>query len=326
MVTWVSALLVFVAVVLVTIAGAILFEWLADRRRQRQVEGQLELLSRGPMEQVAPGAASLFRQEAAAQSQIMRVLAARVPHVRDLEHRLEQAALDWSPQSFLLLCVGLAFAAGLGALLFTGKVLVATVPAAFGAVLPWFYLRRRCNRRLGRFEEQFPEAIDLLGRAIRAGHPLSSGLKMVADESEDPVAGEFRRVFEEQRFGLPFDDSVTALADRVPLADVRIFVTALLIQREVGGNLAEILDNLSTIIRQRFILRRDVQTLTAEGRLSGYVLTGLPIGIGLWVLLANPSYIMILFEHPIGIPMVAGAAVMQIIGYLWMRRITNIEF
>jgi tight adherence protein B len=128
------------------------------------------------------------------------------------------------------------------------------------------------------------------------------------------------------RFGLPIGDSLTSLADRVPLVDVRIFVTALMIQREVGGNLAEILDNLADIIRQRFTLMRQVRVLTAEGRMSMYVLGLLPFAVGLFVLYSNPAYVVILFTHPIGHAMLGGAAVMQVIGWLWMRRITDIEF
>ena len=129
---------------------------------------------------------------------------------------------------------------------------------------------------MGQFEEMLPEAIDLLGRAIRAGHPLSAGLKMVADETTEPIASEFRRTFEEQRFGLPFEDALLAMADRVSLIDVRILTTAILIQREVGGNLAEVLDNLANVIRVRFTIRRQLRVYTAQGRFSGYVLAAAP--------------------------------------------------
>lgn len=323
---WIPAIFAFLAVGLGAVSLAVLVEWWAERRRKREVVQQLERLSVEGLEAVVPGAGKLFRSNSLPESEWLRALSERLPQLKDFEHRLEQAALSWSVKSFLLLSGGLALATGLGILLVTNRLLFAAVAAPIGLALPYRYVMRRRRKRLEAFEEKFPEAIDLLGRAIRAGHPLSSGLKMVAEEMPDPIATEFRQVFEEQRFGLPFEDSITGLADRVPNADVRIFVTALLIQREVGGNLAEILDNLSLIIRQRFTLRRHVRVLTAEGRLSGYVLTVLPVGIGLWVFISNPEYIMILFEHPIGKIMVAGAAVMQVVGFLWMRRITNIEF
>jgi tight adherence protein B len=164
-----------------------------------------------------------------------------------------------------------------------------------------------------------------MGRAIRAGHPLSSGLKMVADEAAEPISGEFRRIFEEQRFGMPFDDTMLGLADRVPMVDTRILVTAILIQREVGGNLAEVLDKIASVIRERFQIRRQLRTYTAQGRMSGYVLGGLPIAVGFALFAINPDYIGTLFREPIGHLMLGAAAVLQVTGYMWIRKITNIE-
>lgn len=318
--------LVFAAVALATVALSLLVEWIAERRRRRGVADQLKRLTTEGLESLSPGAGSLFRGTDGADAPWVQALSARVPHMRDAKHTLEQAALGWTVQTYLLLVVGLGLSFGLGVLLATGSWLYALLAAAIGAWLPRLYVTRKRKKRLAQFEEQFPETIDLLGRAIRAGHPFSSGIRMVAEETADPIAGEFRRVFEEQRFGLPFEDTIAAMADRVPLVDVRIFVTALMIQREVGGNLAEILDNLASIIRQRFTLMRQVRTLTAEGRLSMYVLTVLPFGVALFVFFANPEYVMTLFTHPIGNMMLGVALFMQVVGYLWMRKITNIEF
>jgi tight adherence protein B len=170
-----------------------------------------------------------------------------------------------------------------------------------------------------------PEAIDLLGRAIRAGHPLSAGLKMVADETTEPIQSEFRRTHEENRFGLPFDDALLAMADRVNIVDVRILVTAILIQREVGGNLAEVLDNLASVIRVRFTIRRQLRVYTAQGRFSGYVLAVLPIAVGAAIYSLNPPYIRLLFTDPMGKLMLLTAVIFQIIGFLWIRKIIDIE-
>src|SRR5437879_5384074 len=175
------------------------------------------------------------------------------------------------------------------------------------------------------FEEQLPEAIDLLGRAIRAGHPLSAGLKMAADEATEPVAGAFRRVFEEQRFGIPFEDVLMGLADRIDLVDVRILVTAILIQRDVGGNLAEVLDKISHTTRARFTIRRQVRVHTAQGRFSGYVLAVLPIAVGSAIFAINREYMLILFQDPLGHWLLWSGVMLQILGYLWIRRIVNIE-
>jgi tight adherence protein B len=323
---WAVAVLAFLAVAALTVGLAVLAEFIAAQRRGRQVERQLQRLDTEGLESIAPGAGSVFRGAAAADSQWVQQLSARVPHLADVRHTLEQADLGWTVQTYLTLSAGLAVALGTGTYLAAGRLLFALPAAAVGALLPKLYVGHKRTQRMRRFEELFPETIDLLGRAIRAGHPFSSGIKMVGEEMAEPVAGEFRRVFEEQRFGLPIEDTLSALADRVPLIDVRIFVTALLIQREVGGNLAEILDNLSSIIRQRFTLQRQVRTLTAEGRLSMYVLTALPIGVGGFIYFSNPDYVGVLFHHPMGRFMVGAAIAGQIVGYLWMRKITNIEF
>jgi tight adherence protein B len=160
---------------------------------------------------------------------------------------------------------------------------------------------------------------------LRAGHPLSSGFKMAADDGPDPVAGEFRRVFEEQRFGMPLQDSLLAMADRINLVDVRILVTAILIQREVGGNLAEILDNLSAVVRARFTIRRQIRVYTAQGRMTGYLLAALPLILFTLLYAINGQYMSILFTDPIGKVLVTVAIVMQLIGFLWIRKIIKIE-
>jgi len=203
--------------------------------------------------------------------------------------------------------------------------IIGIAAAGFGASLPYVYVKRRKAKRLEAFEEHFPEAIDLLGRAIRAGHAFSTGLQMVGEESPEPLAGEFRRVFEEQKFGLAIEDSLLALADRIDLVDMRIFVTALLIQREVGGNLAEILDKISYTIRERFTIQRQVRVYTAQGRFTGYLLAVLPIGVGFLIFLLNQEYMLILFQNPTGRLMVTAAALLQIIGFFVIRKIIHIE-
>jgi tight adherence protein B len=197
--------------------------------------------------------------------------------------------------------------------------------AMWGASLPYFYLRRRRKALAEAFESEFPEALDLLTRAIRAGHPLTAGLRMVAEEGPDRAALEFGKSFEEHRFGLPFEDALLGLVDRVGLVDVRIFATAVLIQRESGGNLAEILDKLASTIRDRFTIRRQLRVYTAQGRLSGYTLAALPIVVGSLIYLIEPSYVMVLFNVTLGRLLLAGGFMLQIIGYFWIRKIVNIE-
>jgi tight adherence protein B len=192
--------------------------------------------------------------------------------------------------------------------------------------MPYSVVRFKRNKRLGAFEEMLPEAIDLLGRAIRAGHPLSAGMKMVADETKDPIAGEFRRTHEEHRFGLPFEDALLAMADRVNLIDVRILTTAILIQREVGGNLAEVLDNLASVIRERFKVKRQIRVISAHGRITGTVLAFLPPSLAAVTLLINRDHLGTLLNDPIGHRMIYTAITLQIVGTLIMRKIIRIEY
>jgi tight adherence protein B len=205
------------------------------------------------------------------------------------------------------------------------SMLMALPATVVGGMLPSMYVRHRRTQRLNAFEEFLPESIDLVGRALRAGHPLSAGFKMAADDGPEPVAGEFRRIFEEQRFGLPLQDSLLGMADRINLVDVRILVTAILIQREVGGNLAEILDNLSTVVRERFTIRRQVRVYTAQGRMTGYLLSALPLIIFAILYTINGKYMSILFTDPVGKILVGIALSMQLIGFIWIRKIIKIE-
>jgi tight adherence protein B len=319
--TLISAGLVFLAVALGTVSLALFLELAQERSRQRKVLEQLRNFD----QTLTESGQGLFRGAAAARSRLVQGLSARIPAFADLELMMQQAGTSWTMEAFLTVSLGIAAALGFSTLIFTRLWPVAVVAAVVGALLPYLRVRSIRKRRLSAFEAGLPEAIDLLGRAIRAGHPLSSGLKMVADETQEPIAGEFRRAFEEQRFGLPFDDAIVAMADRVTLIDVRILVTAILIQREVGGNLAEVLDNLASVIRARFTIRRQLRTYTAQGRMSGYVLAVLPIAVGTIIYLLNPGYMKVLFTNNIGQFMLLVASVMQVIGYLWIRKIVNID-
>ena len=312
----------FVAVALGTVSVALLLEWSQESRRKKVALRQLrEMAAQG----VDGGDVGLLRGGRVLDAQWLALFSTRFPHLRDLRLMLDQAGMEWSMQSYLLLVLGWGVGLGLVGLTVTGQWLFALPLAAFGASFPYLWIRGKRKRRLGAFESQLPEAIDLLGRAIRAGHPLSSGLDMVSRESPDPVAAEFRRTFEEQRFGLPLEDSLLAMADRVTLVDVRILVTAILIQRNVGGNLAEILDNIAYTIRERFKIRRQLRVYTAQGRMAGYVLAILPVTVGFIIFLLNPEYMLTLFRDPAGRLSLAVATVMQTAGYLWIRNIVNID-
>jgi len=320
--TLLTAGLVFLAVALGTVAIALLLEFSRERLRGRKMVRQLQRLAQeGPDE----ASDALLRRPGYQQGLVDPVLA-HLPRAGDLILLMQQGGLNWALQTYAVVTLGLALSLGLAVILLTRLWSAALVSTLVGAAIPYLVVRRKAAKRMRRFEEQLPGAIDLIGRAIRAGHPLNAGLKMVADETSDPIAGEFRRVFEEQRFGLAFEDTLLSLADRVPLVDVRILNTAILIQREVGGNLAEVLDNLASMIRQRFKLRRQLRVITAQGRISGYVLAVLPIALGFVIFLLNPSYMATLFQPGLGRIMVAAAIVLQILGYFWIRKIVDIDF
>jgi len=319
--TLVPAALIFLAVAFGTVSLALVVDILQERRRRADALRQLRDFTNNPQGE-GPG---LLRGLEGQIPQWLAPIAERIPAFQDAHLMLEQAGSGMTLARFLVISAGLAVSFGLGLLVLTLRWPPAIIAAAVAGIIPYVLLRRRRARRFYRFEEQLPEAIDMLGRAIRAGHPLSSGLKMVADEAKDPVAGEFRRTHEEHRFGLAFEDAMLAMADRVGIVDVRILVTAILIQREVGGNLAEVLDNLSSVIRARFNIRRQLRVYTAQGRFSGYVLAVLPIAVGAAIYSLNPSYMKLLFTDPMGKLMVMVAVVMQIIGFLWIRKIVNIE-
>lgn len=191
---------------------------------------------------------------------------------------------------------------------------------------PTLYARYKRSSRFKKFEEQFPEAIELIARAMRAGHGLSVGLGMVGDEVPQPVGREFRLLYDWQNFGMSLPDALHRFADRVPLLDARFFVTALLTQRESGGNLAEVLDNLAKVIRDRFRVKRQIRVLSAHGRITGAVLSGMPPALAFYFLLVKPSYMMDLFNDPLGVKMVFTALFLQIAGMLIIRRLVDIEY
>src|SRR5204863_1727775 len=199
------------------------------------------------------------------------------------------------------------------------------IGGALGFAMPFLILRIKRTRRLRTFEEAFPEALDLVSRALKAGHAFATGLKMVADEMPEPVGPEFRKTFDEQNFGLPLKDALANLTMRIPLLDVRFFSTAVLIQRETGGNLSEILENLAHVVRERFKILRQVRVYTAHGRMTGYVLLALPAVLCVALAFINPDHMNLLFREHMGQMLLLGAIVMQTCGYMWIRQVVKIE-
>jgi tight adherence protein B len=320
---------ILVVVALGTVSLALLWEGVRRGLRARAASRALRAVA-SPAERTAakgePTRSSLLHEDpnASIPAWIEPVLL-RLPHKEDLQRLLEQASSSWSVATVLLICVGCAVVIGLLASVFAPVPAAPFVAAALGAYLPIVYLKLKRHRRFKAFEENFAEAIDLLARAARAGHSLPTGLEVVGQEAEEPVAAEFRQVYEEQRFGLPLKDALLGLADRMDLIDVRIFVTAVLIQRESGGNLAENLDGLSQVIRGRFRFKRDVKTKTAHGRMTGTVVALAPFVAGIGMYSSNPDYMEPLFVEPLGRIMLGVGGVMMLIGFFVIRKITDIK-
>jgi tight adherence protein B len=236
-----------------------------------------------------------------------------------------QAGMTTKPAKIILIMAILVFAGYYAAgMYFHGFFVPMLIGVGLG-LLPLAFIVWKRKRRLAQFEEHFPEALDLLGRAVRAGHAFTTGMEMIAKESDEPIGGEFRTTFEEQNFGLPLRDTLLNLTERVPLIDVRFFVTSLMIQKETGGNLAEILDGLSRVIRDRFRIHREVQTRTAQGKLTAAILIAIPPIMMLGLSALNPQYMKTLTEDPAGPTILGIAAGLQIVGSALLWKIIHIE-
>lgn len=250
----------------------------------------------------------------------------KIPWMARLNLFIQQSATDVTVGMLLslsLLCGWLVF---LASMLFGLVVILAVVIGLLAMSIPFLAISIKRQRRFLKFEEIFPDAIDLLCRAVRAGHAFTTGLDLIAKEMPSPVSDEFQRTYEQQNMGLPLRDALENLMRRIPLTDVRIFVTALMIQRESGGNLAEILDNLSHVIRERFKLMRQIRVYTAQGRLSLYLLVAIPPIMGVIIYAMDREYIMQLFNDPLGIKFLITGIVLQVIGYFVIRKIIQPKF
>ncbi len=245
--------------------------------------------------------------------------------IAKLQELLSQAGMGIRPGKFLLVCA----CSGAMAALLSGQFVngMALPLAAFvaGAYVPFGMMTVRRRRRFRRFETMLPEAIELLGRAVRAGHSFSSSLELLATEMADPLGTEFRKIYEEQKFGLPMRDALLNFTDRVPTVDVKFFVTAILMQRDTGGNLAEILDKLSYLMRERFKILRQVRVYSAQGRMTMWILMALPPGLGVMMMMMSPDIFGRMFTDPLGHMLIFAGIVMQTIGFFLIKKIVNIR-
>lgn len=205
-------------------------------------------------------------------------------------------------------------------------LLLALAAAILAAFVPVNVLKYMRTLRMRKFEEQLPEALDLLARSLRAGHAFTAGMEMVATEMPKPVGPEFRLLYDQQNYGMPIGDALRRFAERIPILDARFFVTAVLIQRDSGGNLSEVLDNLSKVIRERFRVKRQMRVISAHGRITGWILVCLPPALGVALMAVSAEHRRTMFGDPLGIQMIIGAAVLQVIGTLIIRKIVDVEY
>jgi tight adherence protein B len=246
------------------------------------------------------------------------------PEFFNLTKMFEQADANIKPSALFGISLGLA---GLGAALSVWAVnlYVAPIGAVLCFSLPWLWLYMKRANRLKSFAAQLPDAMELVARALRAGHSLAAGMHVVAEEMPAPVSKEFGRVYEEQNLGIPLEEALKGMCERVPNLDLRFFVTSVAIQRQTGGDLAEILDRIGHVIRERFKILGQVKALTAEGRLSGVVLIALPIGLFLMMMYMKPDYIELLWKDPLGVKMSIGAVILMILGSIAIKKIVDIK-
>ena len=302
-------------------AGSVAWN-LTEQKRRKALDNRLQR----SLEEEAQIETGLLKRNVTSDVAFYGRMLDRFEFTGTMRQHLAQADLNWSVGRLTAMMLAAAFLA-LNICLRFPVIPIYLVPglSVVAGFLPYAYVMNRRTRRLARFEEQFPEALDFLGRAMRAGHAFSVSLEMLATESVEPLATEFRQTFDEQNLGLPVETALQNLARRVPLLDVRFFVSAVLLQTRTGGNLSEILDKLAYVIRERFKLKGQVKAYSAHGRLTGTVLTILPLVVVALMMVVNPAYMTVLVKHPYGKHLIAAAIIMQTLAYLVIRRIVDIK-
>jgi tight adherence protein B len=293
--------------------------------KEQEVEDRLSVLTGGKKARAKVDAAQYAELLATMRTEGTSTIERLISRYMNLRLLFEQADVALPVPQFLIICAALAVtgvvlpaAAGM-------NVLFAPLVGGFLAILPILWLLMRRKRRLRKFAAQLPEALELIARALRAGHSLAAGMNLVATEMSAPIAVEFGRTFEEQNLGIPLEEALESLTKRVPNLDLKFFSTAIILQRQTGGDLAEILDKIGHLIRERFQIWGQVQALTGEGRLSGIVLLALPPALFAVVYRMNPDYLMLLFTDDMGKKMLVGGVLMQLFGALVIRKIVNIR-
>lgn len=301
--------------------GIALIIWNPNRVQRRRLQKRLKYLD-GLEQKLSQE--SLLRADSLKDAPWLRQALKRIRRLEQLQDLLIQADVNWSLVTMLLVFL-ISGSVGLSLGFFSRGPLGAMGGAALGLYLPYWALKFKKKRRIKKFEKQLPEALDLLARGLKAGHAFASGLQIVGNEMPNPIGLEFFKTFKEYNHGMDMNNALINLCKRVELRELRFFTTAIMIQRETGGNLVEILEKIANLIRERFKLRNQIKALTAEGRLSGVILIMMPPVLFLVMLKINPDYTMLLVNHPLGRMMAMVALTLQALGYLAIRKIVNIK-
>ncbi|HEV2492810.1 MAG TPA: type II secretion system F family protein [Terriglobia bacterium] len=317
---------VLLFLVLVPVLFGIVILVMRPTKAEKSVQERLTMIEKSSLgvttdEEVG----DILKKEALSDVPWMDELLQMLPFSERTQTLLAQADSHWTVGKLLVGSVLLALCVFWVATFKAPTLALAAAAGVFGGVIPYIYLVAKRAARLRRFEELLPDAIDLMSRGLKAGHAVNSAIEMVAQEVPDPVGTEFRRVFEEQNFGLPLREALINLAHRVPLQDVNFLVTAMLVQRETGGNLAEILDKTTNVIRERFRLKGQLRIYTAQGRLTGWILTALPVGMFFILDFLNPDYEGIMLTDPFGQKLLYLGLILMVVGWYAIRKVIDIK-
>ncbi len=317
-----AIVLLFVTVVL-GFEGA--YEWWTSRygAHARRIDARIEALAAGG--DARKEALSILKSHMLSDKSLVGWLLLKMPGIRSIEAWLLQSGTGWSVGRLIATCAALPLAVLFGSLFVPLGWPALVAIAVVVALLPVLYVRHCRARRLLRFEQQLPEACDMLARALRSGHAFSGAIDLVGTEFAEPMGGEFRITFDEINYGVPLNEALAGLARRMPVRDLRYFVIAVLIQRETGGNLAELLDGIASLVRERFKLYDKVRVLAAEGKMSAWVLGLLPVGAAALISVSNPGFLAVLWQDPSGIRLSEVALSAMAFGVLWIRRIVRIR-
>ena len=311
------AFVVVFALIMIAVSVGLKF---LDAQRKKQVS---DMLSTAAGETVVT-ITSLLKEIEPDKPTGLKAIVRSLEFSKHVQEQLQQAGLSWT-STRLMTAMGLMAILGLALGIMAGGAMTGVIGALVMSALPYVYVRKKRSKRLAALEEQFPEALDFLARSMRAGHAFSISLEMVGEELPDPLGQEFRTLFNEQNLGAPLDLALHNFNNRVPLLDCRFFTSSVLLQKQTGGNLSEILSRLAYVIRERFRLKGQVKAASAHGRLTATILTLLPIGTMLALLVVAPGYLQGMAADPDGKKMIGGAVVAQLLGNFFIKKIINIK-